>query len=210
MPNRLGGFFLAGWKVLRREASGGGRQRAGAISAAAAAAAVRMGPGGVRSAREEGLAPLGAGWRGQGARQAGSWRRIGRTRGWSAVALSRPPRSVLSWPSCGIDPEDMEVVESFCLLGLTVNSQGSSSQEIRCRLALGRVAMKALERILRCRDVSIPTKIRVVQTMVFPMTLYECESWTSKKQEKEEKEKEEKEEQEKEKEEKGQEEGEEK
>ncbi|XP_053117089.1 uncharacterized protein LOC128329604 isoform X3 [Hemicordylus capensis] len=84
--------------------------------------------------------------------------------------------------SLRIDNEDIEVLDRFCLLESTVNSKGSSSQEISCRLALGRVEMKALERLFRCRDVSTPTKIRSVQTMVFPVTLYGCENWTLKKQ----------------------------
>jgi len=74
-------------------------------------------------------------------------------------------------------------VESFFLLGSTINSQGTSSQEIRHRRALGRAARKALGKILRCCDVSIPTKLRILQAMVFPVTLHGSKSWTLKKQE---------------------------
>ncbi|XP_053151756.1 uncharacterized protein LOC128344821 [Hemicordylus capensis] len=93
------------------------------------------------------------------------------------------------WLSCRCQPTT-SMIPGYWLLRLriilesTVNSKGSSSQEICCRLALGKVAIGkvALERIFRCHVVSTPTKIRIVWTMVFSMTLYGCESWTLKKQ----------------------------
>lgn len=71
--------------------------------------------------------------------------------------------------SLRISNEDIEAVGSFCILGSTTNSKRTSSQEICYRF--GTAAMKALEKTFKCPDVSIPTKIKTIQIMVFPVTL---------------------------------------
>lgn len=60
----------------------------------------------------------------------------------------------------------------FFFLGFTINNKGNGRQVVCCRPALGRFAMKPLEKIFRCRDRSMPTKIRIVQAMIFPVGLY--------------------------------------
>lgn len=78
--------------------------------------------------------------------------------------------------------KDTEVVDSFCLLESTFNGEGTSNQDTFHRLAHGRTAMMAVEKKFLCWDKSIPTKIRIMKTMVFPMTLYRSKTWTLKKQ----------------------------
>ena len=74
------------------------------------------------------------------------------------------------------DREEIEIVDSFSLLGSTINTQSTSSQEIQRRFALGKRAMKDLDRIFRCRNVSLRTKIWLVQYLTFPIRSYGCES----------------------------------
>lgn len=73
------------------------------------------------------------------------------------------------------------MVDSFCHLGSTINSEGTRSQGIYFRLVLGKAAMKFLD-LLRFYDVPVPTKIPTVQAMVFPMTFYGSKNWTLKKE----------------------------
>ena len=75
------------------------------------------------------------------------------------------------------DEKDVEMVDSFCLLGSIINNKGSSSQEIRHRLALSRPRIKGLGKIFSYNGVSLQTKIRTVQAVVFSVVLYGCESW---------------------------------
>lgn len=84
--------------------------------------------------------------------------------------------------SLRIDNQHREVVDNFCLLGSTINCKIRTSQEICHKLASGRAAIKALEKILRYCDTSIPTKIRLVKAMVFPVMFRGRRSWTLKKQ----------------------------
>ncbi|KAK9405595.1 Reverse transcriptase domain-containing protein [Crotalus adamanteus] len=88
--------------------------------------------------------------------------------------------SLNSWQ---IDGEEMEVVTDFIFLGSKITSDGDCSQEIKRRLLLGRKAMANLDSILKSRDITLPTKVRIVQAMVFPVAMYGCESWTIRKAE---------------------------
>ncbi|KAK9403536.1 Reverse transcriptase domain-containing protein [Crotalus adamanteus] len=82
-----------------------------------------------------------------------------------------------------IDGEEMEVVTDFIFLGSKITSGGDCSQEIKRRLLLGKKAMANLDSILKSRDITLPTKVRIVQAMVFPVAMYGCESWTIRKSE---------------------------
>src|SRR5215213_7395442 len=85
--------------------------------------------------------------------------------------------------SFSVDGEDIEVVENFILLGSIIDNNGQCEQEVRRRIAMGRKSFIKLEKIMKDRDVSLRTKIRIVYAMVFPVFLYGCESWTLKKTE---------------------------
>ena len=71
----------------------------------------------------------------------------------------------------------------FIFLGSKITADGDCSHEIERHLLLGRKAMINLESILKSRDITLPTKIRLVKAMVFPVVMYGCESWTIKKSE---------------------------
>ena len=77
----------------------------------------------------------------------------------------------------------METVTDFIFLGSNITADGDCSREIKRRLLLGRKAMTNLESILKSRDVALLTKVHLVKAMVFPLVIYECESWTIKKAE---------------------------
>ena len=79
-----------------------------------------------------------------------------------------------------IDNEQVEIVEEFIFLGSIVNNDGQCSNEIRRRLILGRKAMTSLDKLTKSKDISLATKIRIIKSMVFPITTYGCESWTMK------------------------------
>ena len=87
---------------------------------------------------------------------------------------------ITSWE---IDGETVETVSDFIFLGSKVTSEGDFSHEIKRCLLLGRKATTNLDRILKSRDITLPTKVRLVKAMVFPVVIYECESWTTKKAE---------------------------
>ena len=87
---------------------------------------------------------------------------------------------ITSWQIGG---EAMEIVTDFILGGCKITTDGDCSHEIKRRLLLGRKAMTNLESILKRRDVSLTTKVRLVKTMVFPVVMCGCESWTIKKAE---------------------------
>ena len=82
-----------------------------------------------------------------------------------------------------IDGETMETVTDFIFLGSKVTAYGDCSHEIKRRLLLGRKVMTNLDSILKSRDITLPTKVRLVKAMVFPVVMYGCESWTIKKAE---------------------------
>ena len=85
---------------------------------------------------------------------------------------------ITSWQ---IDGETMERVADFILLGSKITADGDCSHEIKRRLLLGRKVMTNLDSILKSRDITLPTKVHLVKAMVFPVVMYECESWTMKK-----------------------------
>ena len=85
--------------------------------------------------------------------------------------------------SCQIDGETMETVTDFIVLGSKITADGDCSHEIKRRLLLRRKAMTHLDSILKSRDITLPSKIRLVKAMVFPVVVYRCESWTIKKAE---------------------------
>ena len=78
---------------------------------------------------------------------------------------------------------DGETVRDFVFLGFKITADGSSSHKIKRRLLLGRKVMTNIDSILKSRDVTLPTKIRLVKVMVFPVVMYGCETWTVKKAE---------------------------
>ena len=77
----------------------------------------------------------------------------------------------------------METVTGFVFLGSNITADGDRSHEIKRRLLLGRKAMTNLDSILKSRDITLPTKVHLVKTMVFTVVKYGCESWTIKKAE---------------------------
>ena len=85
---------------------------------------------------------------------------------------------ITSWE---IDGETGETVSDFILLGSNITADGDCSHEIKRHLFLGRKVMTNLDRIFESRDVTLPTKVRLVKAMVFPVVMYGCESWTVKK-----------------------------
>ena len=85
--------------------------------------------------------------------------------------------------SCQIDVEKVETVSDFIFLGSKITADGDCSHEIKRCLLLGRKVMTNLDSILKSRDVTLPTKVRLVKAMVFPVVMYGCESWTIKKAE---------------------------
>ena len=87
---------------------------------------------------------------------------------------------ITSWQ---IDDETVETVRNFILGGSKITEDGDWSLEIKRQLLLGRKVMTNLDRILKSRDITLSTKVRLVKAMVFPVVMYGCESWTIKKAE---------------------------
>ena len=83
--------------------------------------------------------------------------------------------------SCQIDGETVETVADFIFLGSKITADGDWSHGIKRCLLLGRKVMTNLYSILKSRDITLPTKVHLVKAMVFPVVMYECESWTVKK-----------------------------
>ena len=88
--------------------------------------------------------------------------------------------TITSWE---IDGETVETVSDFILGGSKITADGDCSHEIKRHLLLGRKVMTNLDSILKSRDIILPTKVRLVKDMVFPVVMYGCESWTVKKAE---------------------------
>ena len=80
-----------------------------------------------------------------------------------------------------IDGETVETVSDFSFLGSKITADGDCSHEIKRCLLLGRKVMINLDRILKSRDITLPTKVRLVKAVFFPVVMYGCESWTVKK-----------------------------
>ena len=87
---------------------------------------------------------------------------------------------ITSWE---IDGETVETVSDFLFLGSRITADGDCSHEIKRRLLLGRKVLTNLDSIFKSRDITLPTKVRLVKAMVFPVVMYGCESWTVKKAE---------------------------
>ena len=87
---------------------------------------------------------------------------------------------ITSWQ---IDGETVEAVADFVFLGSRITVDGDCSREIKIHLLLGRNVMTNLDSIFKSRDIALPTKVRLVKAMVFPVVMYGCDSWTIKKAE---------------------------
>ena len=87
---------------------------------------------------------------------------------------------ITSWQ---IDGETTEIVTDFIILGSKITADGDCSHGIKRCLLLGRKATTNRDSILKSRDITLPTKVRLVNAMVFPVIMYGCESWTIKKAE---------------------------
>ena len=87
---------------------------------------------------------------------------------------------ITSWQ---IDGETVETVSDFIFVGSNITADDDCSHEIKRRLLLGRKVMTNLDSIFQSRDITLPTKARLVKAMVFPVVMYGCESWTVKKAE---------------------------
>ena len=84
---------------------------------------------------------------------------------------------ITSWE---IDGETVETVSDFMFWGSKITADGDCSHEIKKRLLLGRKVMTNLDSIFKSRDITFPSKVRLVKAMVFPVVIYGCESWTVK------------------------------
>ena len=87
---------------------------------------------------------------------------------------------ITSWQ---IDGETMETVTDYIFLGSKITADGDCNHEIKRCLLLGRKAMTNPDRILKSKDISLPTKFHLIKVLVFPIVMYGCESWTIKKAE---------------------------
>ena len=86
--------------------------------------------------------------------------------------------SITSWQ---VDGETIETVRNFLSLGFKITADGDCSHESKRHLLLGRKVLTNLDSILKNRDVTLPTKVRLVKAIVFPVVMYGCESWSIKK-----------------------------
>ena len=91
--------------------------------------------------------------------------------------------SITSWQIDGERVETVETVADFIFMGSKITADGDCSQEIKRCLLLRRKVMTNLDSIFKSRDITLPTKVRLVKAMVFPAVMYGCESWTVKKAE---------------------------
>ena len=87
---------------------------------------------------------------------------------------------ITSWQ---IDGETVETVNDFIFGGSKITADGDCSNEIKRSLLLGRNVMNNLDSIFKSRDITLPTNVRLIKAMVFPVVMYGCESWTVKKAE---------------------------
>ena len=87
---------------------------------------------------------------------------------------------ITSWQ---VDEETMETVADFIFGGSKITADGDCSHEIKRQLLVGRKAVTNLDSILKCRDITLLTKCRIVKAMICPVVMYGCESWTLKKAE---------------------------
>ena len=87
---------------------------------------------------------------------------------------------IISWQ---IDGKTNETVRDFIFLGSKITADGDCSHEIKRHLLLGRKAVTNLDSTLKSRDITLPTKVHLVEDIIFPLVMYGCESWTMKKAE---------------------------
>ena len=87
---------------------------------------------------------------------------------------------ITSWQ---IDGETVEILSDFILEGSKITADGDCSHEIKRRILLGRKVITNLDSLLKSRDITLPTKLHLVKTMIFPVVMYGCESWSIKKAE---------------------------
>ena len=87
---------------------------------------------------------------------------------------------ITSWE---INGETVEIVSDFIFWGSKITADGDCSHEIKRHLLLGRKVITNLDSILQSRDITLPTKVRLVKAMIFPVVIYGCENWTVKKAE---------------------------
>ena len=90
---------------------------------------------------------------------------------------------ITSWEIDGETGETVETVSDFILGGSKITADGDCSHEIKRLLLLGRKVMSNLDSIFKSRDITLPTKVHLIKDMVFPVVMYECESWTIKRAE---------------------------
>ena len=90
---------------------------------------------------------------------------------------------ITSWKIDGETVETVETVSDFIFLGSKITADGDCSHKIKRLLLLGRKVMTNLDSIFKSRDITLPTKVRLIKAMVFPVVRYGCESWTIKKAE---------------------------
>ena len=83
-------------------------------------------------------------------------------------------------PSWEIDGETVETVADFIFGGSKITADGACSHEIKRHLLIGRKTMTNLDRVIKSRDITLPTKVYTVKAMVFPVVMYGCESWSIK------------------------------
>ena len=87
---------------------------------------------------------------------------------------------IISWQ---IDGETVKTVTDFIFLGLQITAGGDCNHEIKRLQLLGRKALTNLDSVFKSRDITLPTKVHIVKAIIFPVVMYECESWTIKKAE---------------------------
>ena len=87
---------------------------------------------------------------------------------------------ITSWQ---IEEGTMETVADFIFLGFSITEDGDRSHQIKRHFFLGRKAITNLDKVLKSKDITLPTKVCLVKAMVFPVVMYGCESWTIKKAE---------------------------
>ena len=99
------------------------------------------------------------------------------------LKLNIQKRKIMAYGPITSWETDGETVSDFIFLGSKITTDGECSHEIKRHLLLGRKVMTNLDSIFKSRDITLPTKVRLVKAMVFPVVMYECESWTVKKAE---------------------------
>ena len=97
-----------------------------------------------------------------------------------SLTCKKLTKILTSWE---IDGETVETVSDFIFLGSKITADGNCGHEIKRCLLLGRKVMTNLDSVLKSRDITLPTKVHLVNAMVFPLVMYGCESWTVKKAE---------------------------